>query len=49
METARLCPGPGLMALTALMLAPSVARAQTYSFEVQPKLVNIAFESRMDV
>jgi polyisoprenoid-binding protein YceI len=35
--------------LAALLLAPAAARAQTYSFDVQPKLVNIAFESRMDI
>ncbi len=38
-----------LSALVGALSLPGVSRAQTYSFDVHPKLVNISFESRMDV
>lgn len=38
-----------LFALIGAVALPATARAQTYSFNVHAKLVNIAFESRMDV
>jgi len=38
----------GWLGIVAL-LVPASAQAQTYSFNVHPKLVNIAFESRMDI
>lgn len=37
------------MGMAALLLTPVMAHAQTYSFDVPPKLVNIAFESRMEI
>lgn len=38
-----------LGALVGVLSLPGSATAQTYSFDVHPKLVNITFESRMDV
>jgi polyisoprenoid-binding protein YceI len=38
-----------LGALVGALSLPGLARAQTYSFDVHPKLINITFESRMDV
>lgn len=38
-----------LLVLAAGLLVPAATRAQTYSFNVHSKLVNIAFESRMDI
>jgi polyisoprenoid-binding protein YceI len=37
------------LAAMGVLILPAVAKAQTYSFNVPSKLVNIAFESRMDV
>ena len=33
----------------SLFLVPAVASAEKYSFDVDPKLVNISFESRMEI
>lgn len=38
-----------LLIALPLLAAPQVSRAQTYRFDVPEKLVNITFESRMDV
>jgi len=38
-----------LTTLVGLLAAPAPGRAQAYSFKVHSKLVNIAFESRMEV
>lgn len=38
-----------LLTLLGLVAVPAAGQAQTYSFKVHTKLVNIAFESRMDV
>lgn len=35
--------------LLAALLAPAAANAQSYSFDVHPKFVNISFESRMEI
>jgi polyisoprenoid-binding protein YceI len=37
------------LALATLFLLPAVATAQEYSFDVDPKLVVITFESRMEI
>ena len=37
------------LVLFAVIIVPAAAFAQTYSFDVDGKFVNIAFESRMDV
>ena len=38
-----------LLVLAGGLLLPAASHAQTYSFTVHSKLVNIAFESRMDI
>jgi polyisoprenoid-binding protein YceI len=37
------------IALMAALLAPAAANAQSYSFDVHPKFVNISFESKMEI
>jgi len=39
----------GIIALMAALLAPAAAGAQSYSFDVHPKFVNISFESKMEI